>query len=380
MSSQPLIAHIVHRFDYGGLENGVVNIINGLPDGLCRHAIIALSGYSAFAGRIQRDVEIVSVDKKPGKDLGAYVRLRRVLKKLAPAVVHTRNVGTLDCSVVAASAGVPVRIHGMHGWDVADLHGENAKYRLLYRVCNRAVHRYVAVSRHLEQWLERAVGVEAKKIRQIYNGVDTERFRPVAARAPGVLPVALAGSGKIVFATVGRIAAVKNQELLVRAFAALVNSKPDGRARLRLAVVGDGPLRARVVELARELGVEEQCWFPGARDDVAAILASIDVFVLPSLNEGISNTVLEAMASARPVVATDVGGNPELVEHAKTGLLVPSGDVHALAAALEHYCEREALIREHGEAGRRRASERFSLVRMLDDYRNLYEEALAAAA
>jgi sugar transferase (PEP-CTERM/EpsH1 system associated) len=265
----------------------------------------------------------------------------------------------------------------MHGWDVADLHGENKKYRLLYRVCNLSIHRYVAVSRHLAEWLERAIRVEPTKISQIYNGVDTERFRPNGARG-GMLPAELtAGEDKIVFGTVGRIAAVKNQELLVRAFSALVKSRQDGHARLRLAVVGDGPLRTRVMELARTLSVDSLCWFPGARDDIGAILASIDVFVLPSLNEGISNTVLEAMAAARPVIATNVGGNPELVEHEQTGLLVPSDDCEALVTALRRYCERQDLIREHGAAGRRRACEQFSLSCMLDDYRRLYEDALA---
>lgn len=382
MSSPPLIAHIVHRFDYGGLENGVVNLINGLPPTLCRHAIVALTGSSEFSGRITRDVEIFSIGKQAGKDFGAYARVWRLLRKLAPSIVHTRNVGTLDCSVIAASAGVPVRIHGMHGWDVGDLHGENAKYRLLYRVCNVSIHRYVAVSRHLGEWLERAIRIKPPKIRQIYNGVDTDRFRP-AGEGTGVLPPDLTsadGAGRIVFASVGRIAAVKNHELLVRAFGILVRQQPNGRERLRLAIVGDGPLRARVVELARELGIDTLCWFPGVRDDVAAILAAIDVFVLPSLNEGISNTVLEAMAAARPVVATDVGGNPELVEHGKTGYLVPSDDADALAAALGRYCVTDGLIREHGEAGRRRVCERFSLSRMLDDYQRLYEEALAAAA
>jgi sugar transferase (PEP-CTERM/EpsH1 system associated) len=381
MSSPPLIAHIVNRFDYGGLENGVANLVNGLPPGFCRHAIVTLSGYTAFSGRITRDVEFFSIEKRPGKDFGAYARLWRLLRRLAPAVVHTRNIGTLDCSIVAASAGVPVRIHGMHGWDVGDLHGENAKYRALYRVCNIAIQRYVTVSRNLGEWLERAVRVQPTKIRQIYNGVDTDRFRPLAA-GPNVLPPELApGAGRIIFASVGRIAAVKNHELLVRAFAALVRQQPRGRERLRLAIVGDGPLRERIMELARELRVDALCWFPGARDDVAAILAAIDVFVLPSLNEGISNTVLEAMAAARPVVATYVGGNPELVEHEKTGYLVPSEDPDALAAALGRYCDAGGgLIREHGDAGRRRVRERFSLSRMIEDYRRLYEEALVAAA
>src|SRR5688572_26603196 len=152
--ARPLIVHIVFRFDYGGMENGVVNLVNNLPAGEFDHAIVALTEASEFRTRIRRsDVRVFALGKRPGSDLGAYVRLWRLLRKLRPTVVHTRNVGTMDCQVVAWLAGAPVRIHGEHGWDVHDPDGSNPKYLRVRRVLNPLTHGFVAVSRDLERWL-----------------------------------------------------------------------------------------------------------------------------------------------------------------------------------------------------------------------------------
>src|SRR5262245_22021197 len=244
----PLIAHIIYRLDFGGLENGLVNLINGLPRGRYRHTIICLTRASEFARRISRDdVTIHTLEKKPGKDPLMYARLWKLLRSLEPAIVHTRNLAALDCQIVAAAAGVPRRVHGEHGWDVYDLHGTSTKYNRLRRFCRRFVHRYVPMSRDLARWLEATVQVPAEKIRQIYNGVDTARFSPrLAPRDGAPWPAEFAGPGHVVVATVGRMEPVKNQLLLVRAFSRLVGRSEENRARLRLVLVGDGPDRAAI--------------------------------------------------------------------------------------------------------------------------------------
>jgi hypothetical protein len=148
--SRPLIAHIVYRLDYGGLENGLVNLINGLPVDRFRHVVICLTGYTGFRERIHRpDVEIYTLDKKPGKDFTAYVRLWWLLLRLRPDAVHTRNTGTIDCAIVAFFATVRVRLHGCHGWDADDLRGDNAKGRRLRNLCHPFLSGYMAVSRDL---------------------------------------------------------------------------------------------------------------------------------------------------------------------------------------------------------------------------------------
>jgi len=144
--------------------------------------------------------------------------------------------------------------------------------------------------------------------------------------------------------------------------------------------VGDGPCRAELEQVWRRLGLDGRVLMLGERQDVARILRALDVFALPSLGEGISNALLEAMASGLPVIATRVGGNPELVEHDVTGTLVSPRSAEALAAAFDRYLLDPALIRKHGEAGRQRALRDFSLDRMFGAYDSLYSRLLARAA
>jgi hypothetical protein len=151
---RPLIAHVVFRLDYGGLENGVVNLINGLPEGEFRHAVVALTEATGFRDRIRRaDVSVHALGKHPGNDPAMLVRLFRLLRMLRPAIVHTRNLATLEGALLARIAGAPVRIHGEHGWDVHDPEGASRKYRTLRRLLNPAITRFVAVSTELQQWL-----------------------------------------------------------------------------------------------------------------------------------------------------------------------------------------------------------------------------------
>jgi glycosyltransferase involved in cell wall biosynthesis len=168
------------------------------------------------------------------------------------------------------------------------------------------------------------------------------------------------------------MAEVKDQLTLARAFVHLRDSDPDLRGRLRLTMVGEGPLRTKCVELLAAAGALEACDLPGLQNDIPEVLQRFDVFVLPSIAEGTSNTILEAMASELPVIATSVGGNGELVVPDVTGMLVPPGDHLALAAAIRGYVNQPWLGVEHGAAGRRRVTTHFGLQRMVDAYHDVY--------
>ncbi len=378
----PLIAHIVHRFDVGGLENGMVNLLNRISPARYRHAVICLDGYGDYRLRITNPaVTFFALHKRPGKDLGLYRRLAATLRGLAPDLVHTRNLSALEGQFVAAWCGVPARVHGEHGRDVFDLEGKNRKYNLLRKLARPFIHRYIAVSQDLERWLVETVAVPRARIRQIYNGVDTERFRPAtgprrASPCPG-MPASFAEGETVLIGSVGRMAAVKDFPTLVRAFARVVATRPALRARLRLAIVGEGPARQACLELARAAGLADQVWLPGERTDVPELLRAMDVFVLPSLGEGVSNTILEAMASGLPVIATRVGGNPELVEEGVTGRLVPPGDPEALARALLEYLDDPARLAREGRAARARVEARFSMGAMVRAYLGVYDDLLA---
>ena len=375
---QPLIAHVVYRFDIGGLENGVVNLINRLPESSWRHAVVALTEVSpAFATRVQRqDVQYLSLRKPPGHLLKLYPRLMRLFRELQPAVVHTRNLAALEAVVPAWAVRVPARIHGEHGRDAIDPDGARRRYQWVRRAYIPFVTRYVAVSEDLERYLRDRVGIAADRVVQLYNGVDADRFHPATDRRADIDGCPFRRPEHWLVGTVGRMDHVKDQSALAHAFVLALRMHPGARNRMRLIVVGEGVLRVEAERILDDGGVRDLAWFAGERNDIPNIMRGLDCFVLPSRGEGISNTILEAMACALPVVATRVGGNTELVEDGLTGRLVPAADPLAQAQAILSYFENPALARRHGRAARYRVERNFSLDRMVDSYHQLYLAAL----
>jgi sugar transferase (PEP-CTERM/EpsH1 system associated) len=370
----PLILHLVHRFAIGGLENGIVNLINFLPPERYRHAIVSLTDYTDFRQRIRRtDVPVLALHKSEGHDLGVYWRFWRILLKLRPTILHTRNLPTLEFAVLAALARVRGRVHGEHGRDVYDLDGLSAKYRMLRRLAKPFVHQYITVSDELAHWLTTTISIPSSQVLHIYNGVDVQRFTPRIGGRGSLGPPGFATPNSFIIGTVGRMQTVKNQMLLVSAFVRLLAIQPIFRDRVRLVVVGDGPLREECLRILHEGGAANLAWLPGERDDIPEILRFLDLFVLPSLAEGISNTILEAMASGVAVVATRVGGNPELVRVEETGVLVPPEDPEALASALFSCVANPERVRSMGSAGRKRVESQFSVKVMVEKYLGVYD-------
>jgi sugar transferase (PEP-CTERM/EpsH1 system associated) len=375
---RPLVAHVVYRFDTGGLENGIVNLINHMPASSYRHAVVALTEVTDFSKRITcSDVEFIALHKQPGHGVWLYPKLYRLFKKMRPAIVHTRNLAALEAQAPAWAAGVPVRLHGEHGRDVSDLHGENRRLQRVRRVYRPFVHHYFALSRDLAGYLKDKVHVPAGRITQVYNGVDVERFCP----PPGGVRAVIAGCPfnapeHWLIGTVGRMQTVKDQTNLARAFVLALQQQPALRERLRLVLIGEGALREQCATILREAGVLDLAWLPGERSDVADVMRGLDCFVLPSLAEGISNTILEAMATALPVIATDVGGNADLVVHGQTGEIVPSKQPQALARSMLSLVNQPEATRALGLAGRQRVQARFSLPAMVATYQLVYNQQL----
>lgn len=368
----PLIVHIIHRLQMGGLENGLINLINRMPKNKYRHVIISMTDYTSFSDRIKRDdVEIHALHKKEGKDFAVFYRLWKLLRQLKPDIVHTRNLSALEGSLVAVLAGVKYRVHGEHGRDVHDIAGKNWKYNLLRRFCQPFIQKYITVSKDLESWLVDTVRIPKHKIIQIYNGVDSEKFHPGKSATqiePGFLP-----ENGILIGAVGRMETVKDQLNLGKAFVELLKSSPEYKNNIRLALIGDGSLVPKIKTVIEEAGLTDYVWFAGARDDVPDVMRKLDIFVLPSLAEGISNTILEAMSSGLPVVATDVGGNAELVINGVTGKLIPKANPVLLAQALKEYIEQPYLVAQHGNAGRERIEQMFSMEAMVEEYMAVYD-------
>ena len=370
--TRPLVVHLVYALGVGGLETLLVDCINRMP--AWRHAVICLTRYTDFSARIQRpDVELHALDKPPGLGLGTHLDFWRLMRRLRPAVLHTYNLAALEYAFTASMAGVPVRIHAEHGRDAADPHGLNPKHNFLRRRLVPFVDRFIPVSEDLNRWLGEVVKIPPAKTLFIKNGVDTDKY------APGGAPCRDApwSPDDIVIGTVARVQDVKNHRLLVDALASLrttlQHTAPELAARVKLSIVGDGPLLPAVREQVARLGLGDAVWLPGARADIKDLLHGFDVFVLPSLAEGTPVSMLEAMACGLPVVASRVGGIPEVVDDGVQGLLVPVGDLDALAQALARYAADPLLRAAHGRAGRARVEERFSMRAMLAAYGALYD-------
>lgn len=375
----PLILHVIHHLHMGGMENGLVNLINHMPASRYRHAIACIEDYSDFRNRITRaDVDVIALHRSRVGHWRMRREIFRLCRRLKPAILHTRNMSGLDALLPARLAGVAHCVHGEHGWDVDNLDGTKFKPALLRRLHAPLIERYITVSRHLRDYLVTRVGIKPARIAHICNGVDTERFFPGAHKERAWLPAELRDERLVLIGTVGRIQRVKDQTTLLQAFAQLVAAQPDLKPVVRLVVAGDGPLLDELKVEAQSLNIAELTWFTGALHNVPELLRALDVFVLPSLNEGISNTILEALASGLPVIASAAGGNVELVQDGTCGRLFTPRDVAALSQLLRIYANDAPLRNAHGIAARQHAVANFSLANMLARYQQTYDDVLTS--
>jgi len=249
-------------------------------------------------------------------------------------------------------------------------HGRNFPDRrlavLVNRFCSKVTDRVVAVSADAAAVARDIEKVDPARLQVIVNGVDVRRYVPPAGRRADCVMVVC----------VARLDPVKDIPSLLKALSIARVRSPS----LRLTLVGEGPDRGRITEVRAQLGLEAEVALVGHQADIRPFLADADAFALASVSEGISLTLLEAMASGLPVVATDVGGNREVVIPQVTGLLVPSRNPVALAAALEKLASSAALRRSMGSAGRRRVEENFDVRTMTSRYEELYAGLLGESA
>lgn len=356
------VAHIVYAFGTGGLEKGVATVVRNASEDL-EHVIVCLHSSGESERLLPPGTPVIELYKPAGNSPIFLWKLARTLKRVRPTIVHARNWGGTDGIIAARLAGVRAAVQGEHGWEIDDPAGLNAKRLFFRRILDFWIDEYTAVSRHLGTWLTETVKVR-KPVAQIYNGVDTDVFFPAsgseknAIRAEFDIP-----DDAFIIGIVGRLDQIKDHPTLFQAFTGVKQVRPDAH----LLVVGDGPERERLEALA-----DDGCLFLGNRLDVPAVLRGFDLFVLPSLNEGISNTILEAMATGLPVVACRVGGNPELLDHGQTGTLVPPGDSDALAAAILQYAQNRTLQDQQGAEGRKTVLQQFSVQSMVAGYENVY--------
>jgi sugar transferase (PEP-CTERM/EpsH1 system associated) len=368
------VLHLLYSFSTGGMENVVVQLIHRLPADKFRHTVVALTEVEpVFASRVAgKNVDVIAMHKPPGQPFPFYPAMYRLFRKLRPDVLHTCNLAAMEFAPMAALAGIPLLVHAEHGWDVADPDGSNRIYRLYRRLYQRYFQQIVTVSSQLYDYFSRVISVPDQRLHLLPNGVDTDRFRPPqpAESVPAAYP--FRRSEHWVIGTVGRLASIKNQPLLAQAFVQLVQGQPAQVEKLRLAIIGEGELAEPVRRILDTAGLLDRLWLPGNRTDIPDLLRAFDCFVLPSLAEGTSCSLQEAMATALPIVVTDVGGNRDLLENGACGELVPSGDAQALAAALRRVFLDPAAIRPKAQMARRVILDKYALTKVAERYQSLF--------
>lgn len=371
------IAHVVYSFATGGLENGVVNLINRLPSDEYHHSIICITDHDVeFFQRITNDnVDIFDLNKPSGKNPWWLVKCWQLLRSIRPDICHSRNLNALEAQLPAWLAGVKCRIHGEHGWDVSDLGGSNVKYQNIRKLFKPFVQQYIGLSSESIDYLIHKIGVATTKVNHICNGVDVDKFTQNVEAAN--LPESFLGNDKVIFGTVGRLADVKNQDYLLTAFITLWRNNPQFQHKMRLIIVGEGGLRGRLTQMINDEQLDDVVWLAGLRKDIPQLMSAMSVFVLPSLAEGISNTLLEAMASGLPVIATRVGGNPDLImpQHQQSHL-VPVNQPEKLAEAMLHYLDSPEQLAHDSELARQHCLNHFSIATMVESYHQLYQKII----
>lgn len=363
-----VVAHVLHSFEIGGLENGVANLINNLNADRYRHVIFCIKRAGRQLSRLTNsDITIVELAKRDGRDWRTCFRLAKEFKRLKPHVVHTRNWGAIEGIIGARLGGVRAVLHSEHGWTISEIEGRNYKRKIARRVLAPLVDQFVAVSENIQVWLTTTLGIDEKKVTLIPNGVDLGKFsgvyRDSAQRATYGFT-----DDDFVIGSVGRLDPVKDHESLLRGFADLSAEFPN----IKLLLVGQGPCYERLAHLGRVLGISDRLHLLGERDDIPELLECMDVFVLSSLSEGMSNTILEAMAVGVPVIATRAGGNVFLVQDGENGFLVSKQDPQGLREAIRRYLKDPSIARQHGAAGRRRVEREWSLTKMVEAYDRVY--------
>ncbi len=369
---EPLrVVHVMTALVLAGMEYGVIKVCNRLERDKVTPGIVCLR-YEAPDARaaLHDSVRVIALEEIPDRNWGLIPKIAAAFRTLRPEVVHSHNWQTYVYAVIAARmAGVPVIIHGEHGHDSTF---RSWKRLLAQRALSPAVDRFVTVSKDLSRELVREWRLKPERIANIANGVDLERFTP-QTRADELRRALGYDAAAKVITIIGGLRPVKGHPTLLRAFARLREHEPQAR----LLIVGSDYRRGHQKELetlAASLGIADAVRFENIRNDIPDVLALSDVYVNASHFEGMSNTILEAMASGKAVVATAVGGNVELIDDARTGLLVPPNDPEALAGALARVLGDPALRERIQTAARAHVVREHPLAGMARRYQDLYLE------
>lgn len=367
-SKKPVrVMFVTPCFGFGGLERVIIDIVTNIDRSrfIPSFCTLMVPDPDMFRNIEQLGLPCTILDKGEGFNYSLVFRLARLLKSERIDLVNSHDIGaTLYAAPAALLAGIGRVLHTDHSQILT-----RKRYADFYRrVLRWMVTHNIAVSQDLADFLVSECRVRPAKVSMIPNGIDVQRFAEVGD-VTGLRNKLGIADHKQIIGTIGRLMEQKGTEHLVRAYALLARKNPDAV----LVIVGDGELRGSLERLARDLGVDDGVVFTGIREDVPELLHLFDIFVLPSLWEGQPITIMEAMAAGKPVVATSVGGNAEILRQGDLGVLVPARDPGALSDAIERLLKDRAMARQLGERARSHAASDLTSAVMTRRHEQIFE-------
>lgn len=363
------VLQLITGLDIGGAEKLLLSTARRLNSNKYRTIVCYLKGEGALSEDFEKSgIAVIALGMRHRLDFTAIIKLVRLIKKERIGLVQTHLIHAHIIGRIAAKlVGVPVIISTEH-----NLYNRGGKYLLLNlinRITARFTDRMIAISEAVKDSIVESGRIRASRVSVIYNGIDTNEFKRINGKREE-FPINPAPS---VVGMVARLEPQKGHRYFLKAASQVVKDIPG----VKFLVVGDGPLKEKLRTQATKLGLSRDVIFAGSRRDVPQILGALDILVLPSLWEGLSNVILEAMAAGKPVVATEVGGIPEVVKDGETGLLVPPKDPDALARAIVKLLQNKELAKRMGRAGKKRVKEHFTIERTVAQTEKLYNSLIA---
>ncbi|MFZ5592312.1 MAG: glycosyltransferase, partial [Bacillota bacterium] len=367
------VLHVIGGGEFGGAERHILNLVTSMDEQRVQALVCCLFAEPFVRIARENGLKVVYLPMRHKLNLGVLGGLRALMERERVDIVHTHGVranlvGRLAARLAGVS-GVVTTVHSKLDLDYPDWPSRLAN-KFIERASRGLTRHFIAVSGGIKQYLLQE-GIKERKITVIYNGLKTDEF---AGRAqPGVFRQQWRlEEGKHLVGVVGRLHHVKGQTYFLQAAAQLAAQRDD----VHFLVVGSGPDREKLEQQAGELGLTGRVTFTGFVSDVPAVLADLSLLVIPSLSEGLPLAAVEAMAAGVPVLATSVGGLPEVIQHGNSGLLVPPADVPALTKSMTWMLDHPAEVAVMVELARQTVQEKFSAVAMARRTEELYRWVL----
>jgi len=359
------ILYFITDLDIGGAEQLLFLTLKNLNRQKYKPTVCCLYGGELVREIEKLDIEVIDLNTRSKFDLRSLFKLRNLFKKEKFDIVHTHLFhANVVGRIVAYVCRVPIVISTLHY-----AFSYNGKFGIfLERFTSRLADRIIVVSNAVKKFCINEIGISEDRLQLIYNGIDIDIIKNSLSYSP-TLKEQMSLNNHFIIGCIGRFEEVKGHRYLLQAVAETMKNY----SRIKVLLVGSGSLKSNLKKMANELGISEATIFLDKRRDIVQILDSIDLYVMPSLQEGLSITLLEALAMGKPVIATAVGGNPEVIVDGESGLLIPAKDYRALSGAIISLLNNRQKAKQLGLKAMERVSKEFDIKKAVQKIESLYE-------